>query len=227
MPVVGMTLLGLCALVVARWSFSVETTPTVAMPPTQQASSSRPPLRPLALSSPSSQLQQRPRERPRGGREGKARKGGKAKSPRGSAEATGVAQEPARDPLEPDELAWARREYREERVLDMNDRLDGFATEVGWDEETTEDVRALLLDSMDKITKQLSRVDRGLVEWDEVKSDLRDFREDRARKLERYLGPDEFDGFVDRMGFERFAGEEPIRGRLGGAPRRKGRERQR
>lgn len=226
LPVVGTILMGLCAVVVASWSFSVETEPTeiarpTPAPPTPVVS------RPLSLSS-APDTPQAERRGQKGARKGKAKaKGRKAKSAEGAARLTEAAPpRPERDPLEREELAWARREYREERVIDMNDRLDAFAAEVDWDEETTEEVRALLVDSMDKISKQLARVDKGHVEWDEVKADLRDFRESRARELERYLGPDEFAGFVDGMAFERFYGEEPIRGRLDGRPRRQGRGQQ-
>src|SRR5688572_24593713 len=46
------------------------------------------------------------------------------------------AKEPA---LQPGERAEARLEYRDERVLDVNERLDAYATKAGWDDDVTEE----------------------------------------------------------------------------------------
>jgi hypothetical protein len=120
-----------------------------------------------------------------------------------------------REPLlEAEERAEARRMYREDRLVEVNERLDEVAAERDWDPELTEEVRLVLLDTADRITESLARVAGEKQDWDAVKDDLRDFRMRQARELEALLGPDEFDAFVAGMEFERFSTSPPVRGRL-------------
>jgi hypothetical protein len=134
-------------------------------------------------------------------------KAGKAKAPREN-------PDPPEDRLEPDDRAALRDELREERIVSLADRLDGYAAEAGWDPELTDRVAEVMLGTTDKIGRNLARVDRGEVEWNEVRGELRDYRIDQARKVRNLLGDEEFDRFVDGMDLARFMGERPIRGRL-------------
>jgi hypothetical protein len=110
--------------------------------------------------------------------------------------------------LEPAAKATARSEFREERLSEVDAQLDAYAEKKGWDPEFTEEVRSLLVDTMDHIGEQLARVDRGELPWEEVRSELRQFRLDRASELEELLGND-FDEFAQQMSFGRFLGEPP------------------
>jgi hypothetical protein len=120
-----------------------------------------------------------------------------------------------KDPqLPPDDRAEARQEFREERIQDLNDRLDAFADEAGWNEDDTDDVRVVLVETADHITNRLAAVDRGELTWDEARRELREYRLQQAGTVRELLGDEEFGPFVDAMDFARFLGDEPIRGRL-------------
>jgi hypothetical protein len=108
----------------------------------------------------------------------------------------------------------ARAEYRQERLADVDQRLDAYAADAGWDEATTEQVRAAILENADDISARLEAVAAGEVEWEQVREDLRQDRIDRAARVRRLLGDAEFDRFVREMDFARFLGEEPVRGRI-------------
>ncbi len=124
-----------------------------------------------------------------------------------------------RDPmLEPDERAEARRLYREERLVSVNEKLDAFADERGWDPETTEDVRLIMLDTADRITVALAKVDTDRNEWEEIKADVRQYRLDQASDVEALVGPEEFEAFIANMQFDRFTSDPPVRGRLDDRP---------
>jgi hypothetical protein len=110
--------------------------------------------------------------------------------------------------LEPVAKATARSEFREERLSEVDAQLDAYAEEKGWDPELTEEVRSLLVDTMDHIGQELARVDRGELPWEEVRTELRQFRLERASELEELLGRD-FDEFAEAMSFGRFLGEPP------------------
>jgi len=116
--------------------------------------------------------------------------------------------------LDDEERAMLRHELREERLIDVNARLDTYAETEGWDPAMTDDVRNLLIDTADHITQVLAQVDRREVEWDAVKSDLWTYREQQAQRVRRALGPNDFDHFVESMDFARFFGDTPVRGRV-------------
>lgn len=121
---------------------------------------------------------------------------------------------PRREPPPPSaERAEERELVREDKLVDLNERLDRYAASAGWDSELTEEVRVILLDTTDHISASLAAVDRGELAWEEEKEALRAFRLDQAATVRGLLG-DEFDGFVKGMQFERFFGEVPIQGRL-------------
>ena len=122
---------------------------------------------------------------------------------------------PEKDPqLPPDDRAEARQEFREERIQDINDRLDGFAEEAGWSEEEADDVRVVLVETADHITSRLAAVDRGELSWDEARRELRDYRLKQAGEVRSMLGDEEFAPFVEAMDFGRFLDDQPVRGRL-------------
>jgi hypothetical protein len=125
-----------------------------------------------------------------------------------------IAEEARARNLDDEERAALRREIREERLVDVNARLDAFAGEAGWDDTQTEDIRMLLIDTADHITQVLARVDRREVEWDAVKGELRTYRETQAASVRRAIGNQDFDTFVERMDFARFFEDAPIRGRI-------------
>jgi hypothetical protein len=116
--------------------------------------------------------------------------------------------------LDDEERAMLRRELREERLIDVNMRLDEYAAAEGWDPEMTDEIRDVLIDTADHITNVLGQVDRREVEWDAVKVDLWVYREQQAQKVRRAVGPSDFDHFVESMDFARFFGETPARGRV-------------
>jgi hypothetical protein len=125
-----------------------------------------------------------------------------------------VAEQARAQNLDDAERAMLRRELREERLIDVNARLDAFAETEGWDPAMTDEVRDILIDTADHITRVLAQVDRREVEWDAVKVDLWAYREQQAQQVRRALGPNDFDHFVESMDFARFFGEAPVRGRV-------------
>jgi hypothetical protein len=116
-----------------------------------------------------------------------------------------------------DSKSQMRQEMRKELVDDILFRLDGHGQGRGWDEATTDTVRALFLDSSEHVSLLLGSVDEGSSGWDEVRRELREYRLDTARDVEEVLGKSEWDVFVSDMQFGRFTeGDEPVRGRLNG-----------
>ncbi len=153
--------------------------------------------------------------RPRNGTPHAAR--GAAEHPQGAVDdrpARAVAEQARANNLDDEERAMLRRELREERLIDVNTRLDAYADTEGWDPAMTDEVRDILIDTADHITRVLGQVDRREVEWDDVKVDLWAYREQQAQQVRRALGPNDFDHFVESMDFARFFGEEPVRGRV-------------
>ncbi|MBX2801943.1 MAG: hypothetical protein KTR31_29960 [Myxococcales bacterium] len=184
------------------WFFRVDTEPqAVAM-----VRASRAVDRPLATP-----LEAPRRAPPTKSKAGKRPRKGKAKT---KSKAGAKAKAGNADDGELTEMAWARREFRRERREELEQRLEDYASQAGWDHGSTEEVRRLVVDSMERITRQLAMVDNGQVSWQQHKHHVREFRERRADRLKKLLGPDEFADFTDAMGFERFTGEEPPRGRL-------------
>lgn len=140
--------------------------------------------------------------------------GGTAEAPRTSKAPRTIAEEVRARNLDDEERAAYRREVREERLVDVNARLDSYAAQEHWDDDTTNEIRDLLIDTADHITRTLAQVDRREVEWDQVKGDSRSYRETQAASLRRALGHNDFDAFVEHMDFARFFGDSPVRGRL-------------
>ncbi|MEQ1572163.1 MAG: hypothetical protein ABMA64_41430, partial [Myxococcota bacterium] len=60
---------------------------------------------------------------------------------------------PRREPPPPSaERAEERELVREDKLVDLNERLDRYAASAGWDSELTEEVRVILLDTTDHIS---------------------------------------------------------------------------
>ena len=204
-PFVGLGTLGLGAVVAATWVFSVDTSVRAPLRGAE-LTQAEPVPRPEAVMS--------RRERIRRQR-GQAKAEGRRFDRKAKVKA--AKEQPKKERkriLEPDELVWARTEFREQRMDDMNRRLDAHAQEEDWDEDVTEEVRDILGETIDRITDRLVEVDRGDEDWAEMKRDMRAFRERQADRVAEVLGPDRFEAFVEGMGFSRFEGEEPISGRL-------------
>jgi hypothetical protein len=139
---------------------------------------------------------------------------GTGEAPRSAKAPRTIAEEVRAQNLDDEERAAYRQEIREERLVDVNARLDSYAAQAHWDEDTTNRIRDLLIDTADHITVTLAAVDRREVEWDDVKGDLRSYRETQAAHLRHAIGPENFDAFVEHMDFARFFGDTPVRGRL-------------
>ena len=125
-------------------------------------------------------------------------------------------REPRERVLAPEELAWARTEFRYTRLDDMHERLDELATAQGWESGMTERVRGVLSDTIATITEQLTQVDRGERPWGEAKRELRAYRAAQAAEVEAILGPERFRRFAAEMGFERFVADAPAKARTRG-----------
>lgn len=113
-----------------------------------------------------------------------------------------------------EERATSRADYRLDLMADMSIRLDEHALDEDWDFETTERVRDHLLTTAERITDLLHESERGAFEWEHIRAAVRQYRLDQATELEAMLGPERFEAFVVGMGFERFFGDEPVRGLL-------------
>lgn len=146
-------------------------------------------------------------ERPAGARAKAAPRAGRA--PR---EEKGPFPEGVED-LTPEEKLEYRKSYRDERLADMDARLDAYAAKAGWEPDLTEEIRALLIETTDGITAILEKVDVGQVEWDEQKEELRRYRYEQAAKVEDLLGG-QFEPFVQGMNFTRFLGDASPRDKL-------------
>ncbi len=117
-----------------------------------------------------------------------------------------TAGKPARAPAPEisEERAAARVEYREDRLLEVDLKLGDHAARAGWDPETTEEVRAVLLDTSDRITRAMARVDQGQATWEQISGRVQSYRMQQARQVRDILGQERFEAFVADMGFERF-----------------------
>lgn len=115
--------------------------------------------------------------------------------------------------LTPEERLQYRRTYRDERLADVDARLDAYATSVGWDADRTELVREVLIETTDGITAYMEQIDRGETTWEDQKESVRLFRYEQAAKIEDLLGP-EFENFVIAMHFTRFLGDQNVRDKL-------------
>lgn len=212
LPLLGSGLLAATALLAAAWVFSVDTEPDLVV---SEPIASRDPVV-LPAPAPLVAAARPERRRP-------------ARAPRVRKERPPLEQLlEEKDPMElrdwelpPDERATARNQFRDERLTELSGRLDAHAEAFGWDPATTEEVRAVLLETSGRISDTLAQVDAGEVHWLKVRDDLRDFRLQQARDVEEILGPDAFDDWAGDMGFERFPEEgKPVHGRLDDPPRR-------
>lgn len=112
--------------------------------------------------------------------------------------------------LSPEERLVYRQTYRDERLSDLDARLDAYARQAGWDPELTEEVRTLLIETTDGISAVFERIDRGEAVWEDERDEVRDFRLAQAAKVEALLG-DGFLDFVEGMQFTRFLGDTTAR----------------
>ena len=103
---------------------------------------------------------------------------------------------------------------REDVAAEIRARVDDYAVEAGWDAETHAEVKAIFEETQDRISRVLGRVDRGELAWNDVRRELRQYRLDSAAEVEGLLGEDGFRDFAETLDFQRFLGDEPIRGRL-------------
>jgi hypothetical protein len=115
---------------------------------------------------------------------------------------------PLRD-LAPDERRELRTLARDLQWTDTDARLHAYAEEAGWDAETTEQVRAILAETTDEVSRRLRRADEGKVSWEELRPRLREFRLDQVDRLRETLGDEEFRDFAVGMDFWRFNGGAP------------------
>ena len=127
-------------------------------------------------------------------------------------------QEPPRKPpprLEPSlERAELRQQERQEILRSIRARLADHAADRGWTAELTDEVDGIVYESTDKISRVLTRVDRGEMEWAKVRNLVRQYRFDSAREVRETLGEEEWEAFVEGMDWERFDGDRWVWGRL-------------
>lgn len=112
------------------------------------------------------------------------------------------------------ERAELRLETREDLVNRLLDRVEAHAVKAGWDDDLLADIELVVVDTTDNIGTRLADVDAGRASWEEVKRDVRQLRLDQANQVRDRLGPEGFKAFISDMDFERFDGDEPVRGRL-------------
>jgi len=116
--------------------------------------------------------------------------------------------------LPPDERAEARAEQRSASLDGVLLRLEDYGVEADWSDDKIDDVADLMVEGSESVSLLLEAVDRGDLEWEEARGDVRDLRFEQAQRVEQLLGPDAFRDFSTAMGFERFQGEEWVRGRV-------------
>jgi hypothetical protein len=125
-------------------------------------------------------------------------------------------QRPKKEPkLSPEEKALARAETRSAQIDELLMLHDDVCIDLGIDADVADEVAILLMDTSDLISAELERVDRGELEWEDVRPKVRKLRLDQASRVESLMGTDVFGEWTDAMGFERFSGDEWTRGRLG------------
>lgn len=149
--------------------------------------------------------QQEAKERPR--RPGRA-EGERPERPRVERKHAKRKPSSAEKGIAPEEKVKVRSAFREERMLALDEQLDAYAEEAGWDAEKTETVRSILVETIDHIGTELAMVDAGEEDWEVLRPELRQYRIDRAAEIEGILGK-EFDSFAEAMAFGRFLGERP------------------
>jgi hypothetical protein len=115
--------------------------------------------------------------------------------------------------LPPDERAEARAESRSAALDGLVMRLEDYGVDNEWSDSQIDQVADLVVEGSESVSLLLEAVDRGELSWEEVKGDVRELRFEQARRVEGVLGPEEFRRFSEAMGFERFQGDEWVRGR--------------
>lgn len=118
--------------------------------------------------------------------------------------------------LAPEDRADARLELRELQLEDLLARHDAYAAERGWSNDLTDAVAVRVAEGAEEVSHLLELVDRGEVPWEEVRADLRDVRLEQAKAVQALLGEQGFADWSGAMGFQRFSGEEWVRGRVDG-----------
>lgn len=108
--------------------------------------------------------------------------------------------------LEPEERKELRDLVREEQWAETETRLYGYAEKVGWDPALTDEVRTILEETTNGVSKRLRKVDAGKATWEELKPELREFRMEQAEQLRETLGDDGFLKFAEGMDFWRYNG---------------------
>ncbi len=116
--------------------------------------------------------------------------------------------------MPPDERAEARVEQRSAALDAALLRLEDYGVEADWTDDMIDDVADLMVEGSESVSLLLEAVDRGELDWEEARGDVRDLRFEQAQRVEELLGPDAFRDFSIAMGFERFQGEEWVRGRV-------------
>jgi hypothetical protein len=110
--------------------------------------------------------------------------------------------------------ARERRDVREGVSGEIREQVDAYGARSGWDPAMREGVVQIFDDTSDRITRVLSRVDRGEVSWNDVRREVRQYRLDSAAEVRGLLGDERFRELANEMDFQRFVEDSPTRGRL-------------
>lgn len=90
----------------------------------------------------------------------------------------------------------------EDRRDQMEARLDELSNERGWDSDTTERVRHLLVETLDGAESRLSGI-QDPREWANARRDVAQYRQAQAKRIADVLGDEEYQSFVSEMRFSR------------------------
>jgi hypothetical protein len=112
----------------------------------------------------------------------------------------------------------ARQAGREEKVAEFNTRLDEYAQAKGWDAQTTDGVRNVVMETVkgahEAIAEARQAKDREL-----ARAGLKQLRDEQSAALNALLGPEESAAFVQEMDFgQYFPRVAERRGGRSGAP---------
>jgi hypothetical protein len=99
--------------------------------------------------------------------------------------------------------AGARGGQREERTAAFNTHLDDYARQKGWDQGTTDEVRTVILSTVQDARTALAEA-RQAKDRDLARQSLQTVREKQEAALNDILGPEESKAFVTGMEFGQY-----------------------
>ncbi len=135
------------------------------------------------------------------GKSAKGAKGAKGARPPAGGAARSAKSAKGAPRAAPDPAAAARKwdEMRTALTDGIGEKLDGYATEKGWDDAKKQSVRKLLDDSLVRVDAASASIQAGTMPPEEARAEFAKLRSDVGRQLTELVGPEDAMGLVAEL----------------------------